>query len=339
MKHEEYREMLELAALDALAGEGARALEAHLSTCDECRAELAELRDAAAMLAFYADPVAPSAELTSRILSVSRTTPGVERTAGLGTSEDGDEGGVDGGEKPSTPSVIAPREQVWRRQWGWPSRLGAAAAALMLVALVVALVVLWNRDRAARAELARLSSRNDEMQAELSRLARRNEELQAELEQTSRHNDELLAELNRLPNRDNPRRRTDEPREPGAPSAPPATPPVVAANDSRVVELTATGAAPRARARLSYNRRTGVIELVVSDMPPPPPGKTYQLWLLNGGGATSGGTFNTGPGGRAMLHGQLAADALEASAFAVTLEPAGGSGKPTGPKYLLGSAL
>ena len=40
-----------------------------------------------------------------------------------------------------------------------------------------------------------------------------------------------------------------------------------------------------------------------------------------------------------MLHGQLAADALEASAFAVTLEPAGGSNKPTGPKYLLGSAL
>lgn len=74
-------------------------------------------------------------------------------------------------------------------------------------------------------------------------------------------------------------------------------------------------------------------------MPPLPAGKTYQLWMLIGGSPVSAGTFNTGPGGRAMLHGQLAADALEASAFAVTLEPAGGSNKPTGPKYLLGSAL
>lgn len=339
MKHEEYREMLELAALDALGGDDVRVLQAHISTCDECRAELAELRDAAAMLIFYAEPVAPSAELSARILSVSRTTPRAERTPGLEVSEGGDEGKSNEGGQSSTASVFTTQRQAWRRRWSWPSRLGVLAAALILIVLVVALVVLWNRNRATQAEMARLSSRNDEMQTELGRLAQRNDELQAELARASKHNGELQAELNRLPNRNNRQTGTANPPEPGSPAATPGPPSTATENDSRVVELTATGVAPRARARLSYNRRTGVIELVVSDMPSPPAGKTYQLWLLIAGNPVSGGTFNTGPGGRAMLHGQLAADALEASAFAVTLEPAGGSDKPTGPKYLLGSAL
>ena len=336
MKHEEYKEMLELAALDALGGDDLRALEAHISTCDECRAELVELRDAVAMLMFYADPVAPSAELSARILSIARATPRIERTPGLEVSED--DGESNEGRKSSTLHVFVPQRQVWQR-WSRPSRLGAAAVVIILVVLIVALIVLWNRDRARQAELVRLSSRNDEMQAELGRLASRNDELQAELARTSKHNDELQAELGRLPNRNNQRPGTTNPREPGAPPATPGAPPTVPENDSRVVEMTATSAAPRARARLSYNRRTGVIELTVSDMPPLPAGKTYQLWLLIGGSPVSAGTFNTGPGGRAMLHGQLAADALEASAFAVTLEPASGSNKPTGPKYLLSSAL
>lgn len=303
MKHEEYKEMLELAALDALGGGDVRTLEAHISTCDECRAELAELRDAAAMLALYAEPVAPSAELTARVLNISRTTP-----------------------------------TRWRRL-SQPSRLGVAAAVVILVAPIVALIVLWNHDRTTRAELARLSSRNEEMRAELSRLAQRNDELQAELARASKHNDELQAELGRFPNRSNQKPETTNPREPGAPPTTSGAPPTVPENDSRVVEMTATNVAPRAHARLSYNRRTGVIELTVSDMPPLPVGKTYQLWLLIGGSPVSAGTFNIWPGGRAMMHGQLAADALEASAFAVTLEPAGGSNKPTGPKYLMGSAL
>lgn len=339
MKHEEYKGMLELAALDALGGGDVRSLEAHISTCDECRAELAELCDAAAMLMFYAEPVAPSAELNARILSISRTTPRVVRTPSIEVSESVGEGESEEGGKTSAPSVFVPQQQTWRRRWSRPSRLGAVAAGLILFMLVVALIVLWNRDRATQAELARLSSRNEEMRAELGRLAQRNDELQAELARASKHNDELQAELGRFPNRNNQRPGTANPREPGAPPTTPGAPPTVPETDSRVVEMTATGVAPRARARLSYNRRTGVIELTVSDMPPLPAGKTYQLWLLIGGSPVSAGTFNTGPGGRAMLHGQLAADALEASAFAVTLEPAGGSNKPTGPKYLLGSAL
>ncbi|MCA1555431.1 MAG: zf-HC2 domain-containing protein, partial [Acidobacteria bacterium] len=70
MKHEDYTEMLALAALDALDEGGRRTLEAHLAECADCRAELNALRDAAASLVYAASPVTPAApELRARILA------------------------------------------------------------------------------------------------------------------------------------------------------------------------------------------------------------------------------------------------------------------------------
>ena len=49
--HDAVRELLALAALDALSPEERRTLDAHLTTCDECRRELASLRDGVASIA------------------------------------------------------------------------------------------------------------------------------------------------------------------------------------------------------------------------------------------------------------------------------------------------
>ncbi len=48
MNHQDARELLALAALDALSPEDAAAVEAHIAWCADCRKELAELRDVAA---------------------------------------------------------------------------------------------------------------------------------------------------------------------------------------------------------------------------------------------------------------------------------------------------
>lgn len=335
MTHADYKEMLELEALGLLDGAERRVLSEHLSACAECRAVLGELRDTAAELVYLTAPVTAPAALRARILEAVRARPALPTSR----QTTADERGVSGDGRTTTSSNVVPSALPPRRGWDKAAPYVRTAAVVVIIALVVALVALWNRNRALRAEVARLSLRNDETQANLARLAQSNDELQAELARTSKHNDELQAELNHPTNRNTRQTGTANPPEPGAPAPTSVPSPNIAENDSRVVELTATGVAARARARLSYNRRTGVIDLVVSDMPSAPAGKTYQLWLLIGGSPVSAGTFNTGPGGRAMLHGQLAADALEASAFAVTLEPAGGSNKPTGPKYLLGSAL
>jgi anti-sigma-K factor RskA len=73
-------------------------------------------------------------------------------------------------------------------------------------------------------------------------------------------------------------------------------------------------------------------------MPPPPAGKAYQLWYLSGNRAMPGAVFNIDASGRAMMHDQLPPEARDATAFAVTLEPASGVNAPTGEKYLLSPA-
>lgn len=68
MTHEEVWELIPGYALDALAPEEAWRVEAHLSTCSECRQELALLRDAATSLATGVAQTAPPPELRDRII-------------------------------------------------------------------------------------------------------------------------------------------------------------------------------------------------------------------------------------------------------------------------------
>lgn len=63
-------------ALDALAPDEAEAYELHLSQCEECRQQLAELNETAAVLAFGTPAPAPPARLRASILE----TAAAERT-------------------------------------------------------------------------------------------------------------------------------------------------------------------------------------------------------------------------------------------------------------------
>ncbi len=76
MSHDELKELLAAFALDSLDGEDARALQEHLEGCAECRAELAELRETASLLALAVDPVAPRPEVREQLLAqVGRESP------------------------------------------------------------------------------------------------------------------------------------------------------------------------------------------------------------------------------------------------------------------------
>lgn len=59
-------------ALDALSDEERAAFEQHLDSCDDCRAQLAELQEATAALAYAAEGPEPPAELRGRILEAAR---------------------------------------------------------------------------------------------------------------------------------------------------------------------------------------------------------------------------------------------------------------------------
>ncbi|HEY9722398.1 MAG TPA: anti-sigma factor [Oscillatoriaceae cyanobacterium] len=68
MTCDDIQDLVALAALDALPGDERRDLDAHLNGCPACRDRLAELREAASMLAYGAPPATPDPALKARVL-------------------------------------------------------------------------------------------------------------------------------------------------------------------------------------------------------------------------------------------------------------------------------
>jgi anti-sigma-K factor RskA len=92
MPETDLHELVAAYALNALDDDDRVAFEEHLADCPQCAVQLAELRDAAAALAYVPETVAPPAALRSRILETARAErpnvvplrPRPARTWGLG---------------------------------------------------------------------------------------------------------------------------------------------------------------------------------------------------------------------------------------------------------------
>jgi len=102
-----------------------------------------------------------------------------------------------------------------------------------------------------------------------------------------------------------------------------------------VVSLSRAGSEPAAR--VFWNHTSNQFIVMAFDLPPSPPGRTYQLWALPAGRAPlSMGTFDPGADGRVTAILPVSREITDAGlidACGVTLEPAGGSPQPTeGPR-------
>jgi anti-sigma-K factor RskA len=148
MEHQDYQELLESYALDALDAAYKRGLEQHLATCAECRAELSQLRDAVSLMAHAAQPAAPSSEVRAQILNRISAEQRNEQNAS------------------SSPNVVPLKPRAERNIWMMGLRL---AAAIAFVALLVGMIVLWRRDTRMRQEIAQLSRQVNTQQRELVR--------------------------------------------------------------------------------------------------------------------------------------------------------------------------
>ena len=105
--------------------------------------------------------------------------------------------------------------------------------------------------------------------------------------------------------------------------------------DVKVMELVANNRRPNAR--MFWAQSTNTWTMFAHDLPVPPAGRTYQLWLITRTGQRiSAGTFAPDPSGGAVVSAQypLAPDALQM--IAVTEEPAGGVLQPTGEVVIAG---
>ena len=108
--------------------------------------------------------------------------------------------------------------------------------------------------------------------------------------------------------------------------------------EMHTAELAGTKMAESARARLTYDERTGEAMFTAAKLPPAPAGKAYQLWYIADGKPMPGSVFTTDAEGRAEMHASIPREGLRAQVFAVTLEPAGGLPAPSGEIYLKGAS-
>jgi len=129
MVHDDYREMIPASAVSALDAAETRVLNEHLENCTECRKELDDWQTTAAALAVAAEPIEPSPKVRERILNEIRND--------------------------SSASQVVPFRSNPRNFWTSLGSLGAIAAVVLFVVLIVGLIVLWRQNRAAQADLAR----------------------------------------------------------------------------------------------------------------------------------------------------------------------------------------
>lgn len=158
--HAQYEELLALGALDAADEAERRSLDAHLAACEECRAELRSLSDAAAALALAAVPVAPAPEVRARLLaSLKQTTQDEAR-------RDDARDAVRGSNVVTLDDARrAPRHLFFVSRPAFA--FTAIAASLLVVALTAATVILWQRNTTMKSQLASLSDTLIQMRAEL----------------------------------------------------------------------------------------------------------------------------------------------------------------------------
>lgn len=104
------------------------------------------------------------------------------------------------------------------------------------------------------------------------------------------------------------------------------------------VTLVAAQAPPQPQGKAMYVRDRSSLVFLASNMPPLPPEKAYELWLIPTSGAPiPAGMFKPDAHGSAAVIQPPMPAGVEAKAFAITVEPEQGSATPTMPIVMMGA--
>ena len=109
---------------------------------------------------------------------------------------------------------------------------------------------------------------------------------------------------------------------------------VLAARDMARIELAGQAPAPGATGRVFWSPTHGLV-FAATNLPALPPGRVYQLWVVADAPISAGIGQLTGGGELSVVSTPTAP--ARPKAFALTIEPEGGSPAPTSPLFLLGS--
>ena len=145
MVHEDYKEMLPSRALSTLDSGDSVALNEHLLVCAECRRELETWEATASLLSLSATPMEPSASVRERILKQVRDE---HRTQTIENTD-------------ARVVPFAPRSRAMS--------YGLIAAGLVCTLLIGWIAILSRQNRAAMAELQKVTEQIRAKEAELTR--------------------------------------------------------------------------------------------------------------------------------------------------------------------------
>lgn len=107
--------------------------------------------------------------------------------------------------------------------------------------------------------------------------------------------------------------------------------------DTKMMHLAGMPASPKAAAMLALSPSNHTALLQVAGLPMPPNGKVYEVWWIGKkSGPMRAGTFMPTAQGNSTVDLTMPPEGDLILASAVTLEPAGGTDKPTGSMYLKG---
>ncbi len=251
-------------AVNALEGDEKARFEAYLLTSEEARTEVASLSDTAVLIGLATEPVAPPADLRSRLMAQIDVTPQLpalpEFPARPGAVESESEQEDRAVETARTADTRTRSRSSTRAAARWYSRPGAM---LVAAAAAVALFVGGN--------ILGLSAASQSQQQAAAISA------------------------------------------------------IVAASDSQQAKADVKGGGTATFVWSVSLRKSAV---VIDKLPPLTGGKTYELWYIDKrSNATPAGTFAAAPSGNtvSILRGAMSAG----DTLGITIEPSGGSKKPT----------
>jgi len=148
MTHNDYKEMIPARALSALDATDDRVLTDHLTSCEECRRELDDWQATAAGLSLEAPALEPSTRVRQKILTQVR-----ELKVDLKSSN------------------VVPFAQPKASVWSSFGSLGAIAAAILFVGVLVYAGLLWKENRALRRQLDIVAAEVRQQRLDLEELA------------------------------------------------------------------------------------------------------------------------------------------------------------------------
>jgi anti-sigma-K factor RskA len=115
---------------------------------------------------------------------------------------------------------------------------------------------------------------------------------------------------------------------------------LLSAPDAVQVSLSPQAEPRKPHATAIYSPSQRRLMLMASNLAPVPAGKAYELWIIPTEGAPiPAGMFHPDEHGNAVMLDHALPEGIVAKAFAVTLEDAAGSDKPTSPILIVGTGL